>query len=153
MIKKEFKTSIDATPEKVWDILWGEKTYPDWTSVFAEGSKVEDADSNAVTKWNEGSKIYFLDGKGSGMVSVIAANRPNEFMSFKHMGTVNNGKEDLDSPQTKEWAGSHENYTLKKVDGKTELLVEMDVTDEYKDYFNNTWPLAMERLKKLAEIK
>ena len=29
--------------------------------------------------------------------------------------------------------------------------VDMDVTDEYKDYFKETWPKALDKLKQLAE--
>ena len=144
MEKHEFKTSIDAPREKVWNILWGDDSYSKWTSVFAEGSRAE-------TDWKEGSKVLFLDGKGQGMVSTIAANKPNEYMSFKHMGTVKDGVEDLDSKQTKEWAGALENYTLKTVNGKTELIVDMDMTEEFKEYFINTFPKALEKVKELAE--
>lgn len=144
MEKNEFKILIDAPPEKVWNVLWNDASYPQWTSAFAEGSKVE-------TDWKEGSKVLFLDGKGQGMISIIAKKKPNEFMSFKHIGTVNNGVEDLDSPQTKEWAGALENYTLKNTGGKTELVVDMDMTEEYKDYFIKTWPMALDKVKELAE--
>jgi hypothetical protein len=105
----------------------------------------------AETDWKEGSKVLFVDGKGQGIVSIIASNKPNEFMSFKHMGTVKNGVEDFDSPQTKEWAGAMENYTLKPMEGKTELTVEMDITEQYEDYFMKTWPTALEKIKQLAE--
>ena len=53
MEKKQFKIEIAAPREKVWKILWGDKTYPAWTSVFAEGSRAE-------TDWEEGSKVLFL---------------------------------------------------------------------------------------------
>src|SRR5437868_14316853 len=117
MEKLHFKTLINAPQEKVWDVLWGSLTYPMWTSVFAEGSSVE-------TDWKEGSKVLFLDGKGHGMVSTIAKKTPKEFMSFKHLGTVNNGVENVDSEQNKEWAGWLENYTLKTVEGKTDLTID-----------------------------
>jgi len=144
MEKNEFKVLIDAPPEKVWNVLWNDTLYPQWTSAFAEGSKAE-------TDWKEGSKVLFLDGKGQGMVSIIEKKKPNEFMSFKHIGTVKDGVEDLDSPQTKEWAGALENYTLKNTNGKTELIVDMDMTEEYKDYFIKTWPRALDKVKELAE--
>jgi hypothetical protein len=51
----------------------------------------------------------------------------------------------------KDWAGSTENYTLRTVNGKTELTVDMDVVDEFKEYFQNTWPKALDKLKELAE--
>ena len=144
MENKQFKIEIAAPREKVWKILWGDKTYPAWTSVFAEGSRAE-------TDWEEGSKVLFLDGKGEGMVSTIAQKIPNEFMSFKHLGMVKNGVEDLNSEQVKDWAGALENYRLKTLDGKTELVVDMDMTEEFKDYFINTWPKALDKVKELAE--
>ena len=144
MEKYEFKTTINAPREKVWDILWNKENYNQWTSVFAEGSTVE-------TDWKEGSKVLFLDGKGQGMVSMIAAKRPNEYMSFRHLGFVVNGVEDTQSEKIKEWAGAMENYTLTQDEGKTELIVDIDITDEYKDYFLKAWPLALEKVKEMAE--
>jgi Activator of Hsp90 ATPase homolog 1-like protein len=144
MEKQEFKISIDASRNKVWDTLIGEESFRKWTSAFAEGS-------HAKTDWKKGSKALFLDSKNEGMVSTIAENIPNEFLSIKHLGIVKNGVEDLDSAETREWAGSLENYTLKTVNGKTELTIDMDVTEEHKDYFKNTWPKALDKLKKLAE--
>ena len=144
MEKKQFKIEIAAPKEKVWKVLWGDTTYPAWTSAFAEGSRAE-------TNWEEGSKVLFLDGRGHGMVSTIAKKIPNEFMSFKHLGTVKDGVEDFESEQTKEWSGALENYLLKTVNGKTELVVDMDIAEEYKDYFMNTWPKALDKVKELAE--
>jgi hypothetical protein len=144
MEKHEFKTTINAPREKVWNALWNDATYREWTSVFAPGSKAE-------TDWKKGSKVLFLDGKGQGMVSRIADNRPNEYMSFEHLGYVADGVEDTESEKVKQWAGAKENYTLKNVNGKTEVIVDMDITDEYKDYFVETWPKALEKLKEIAE--
>jgi hypothetical protein len=44
-------------------------------------------------------------------------------------GRWNNGVEDTSSSKVKEWAGAHENYTLKKVNGKTELAIDMDISE------------------------
>ena len=107
MEKLHYDIAINATPEKVWKVLWTDQTYREWTSAFSEGS-------HAKTDWKEGSKVLFLDGTGQGMVSKIAANRPNEFMSFEHLGEIRDGNEDTTSEKVKEWAGAHENYTLKK---------------------------------------
>jgi len=144
MEKQNFKIVIDAKPEKVWDVLWNDKTYREWTSVFSEGSKVE-------TDWKKGSKVFFLDGKGDGMVSIIAENIPASYMSFKHVGMIENGKEDIGSKKVKAWSGAEENYTLKNVNGKTELEVDIDITDDFKDYFLKTWPKALDKLKEISE--
>jgi hypothetical protein len=146
MEKQGFNITIDAPRETVWDILWADTSYREWTSVFSEGSHAE-------TDWKKGSKVLFLDGKGYGMVSSIAENIPNEFMSIRHLGVVKDGVEDLDSEKVREWAGAMENYTLKTVDGKTALTIEMDMNDEYKSYFMDTWPKALDKIKELAEKK
>jgi hypothetical protein len=31
------------------------------------------------------------------------------------------------------------------------LAVDMDSTDEFKDYFLKTWPVALEKIKELSE--
>jgi hypothetical protein len=144
MEKLNFNIVIDATPEKVWKVLWADDTYRKWTSAFSEGSYAE-------TDWKKGSKVLFLDGKGQGMVSKIAENRPNEYMSIEHLGEVKDGVEDTSSEKVKEWAGAHENYTLKKVNGKTELSIDMDINDEYKEMFTKIWPVALDNVKKLSE--
>jgi len=144
MERKNFSISINASREKIWDVLWSDSSYRQWTSVFAEGSRAE-------TDWKKGSKVLFHDGKGDGMVSTIIENIPNEFMSIKHLGEVKNGIEDTASEKVKQWTGAMENYTLKQVNGKTELNVDMDIAEEYKDYFLTTWPKALEKIKELAE--
>lgn len=144
MEKMNFDILIDAAPEKVWSVLWADDTYRKWTSAFSESSYAE-------TDWRQGSKILFLDGNGSGMVSRVAVNKPNEYMSIEHLGEVRDGVEDTTSERVKAWAGSHENYTLKKVNGKTELIIDMDITPEFKDMFEKIWPVALDNVKKLSE--
>ena len=144
MDKQHFSITIDATPEKIWDVLWDKDTYPIWTRPFSENS-------TAVTDWKKGSKVLFLDGDERGMVSVVAENIPNKFMSIEHLGLYKDGVEDLESEEVKEWKGAQENYTLKPLDGQTELQIEMDINEKYKEMFNGIWPKALEEVKKLAE--
>lgn len=146
MEKINFDVDIKSPKEKVWEVLWGDDTYRKWTSVFSEGS-------HAVTDWNEGSKILFLDGKGSGMVSKIESKKQNEFMSFKHLGEVKDEVEDTTSEKVQGWAGALENYSLKETNGITALTVTLDINDDFKDYFMNTFPKAMEQIKILSESK
>jgi uncharacterized protein YndB with AHSA1/START domain len=144
MEKLSFSTNINAPREIVWSVLWDKISYPKWTSVFAEGS-------DAITDWEEGSKVLFVSGGGDGMVSRIAEKRPNELMSFEHIGVIKNNVEDTESEEVKQWAGARESYSLKEENGQTHLSVDMDITEEYKDYFLNTWPKALEQLKQLSE--
>ncbi len=143
MQKLHFSLEIKAPREKVWKVLWDDATFRDWTSVFAEGSY-------AVSDWKEGSRIQFLDpNNNAGMSSVIEKLVPNEFMSFKHLTEIKDGKEQP-SP---EWSGALENYTLKEQGGGTVLTVDLDAADEYKDMFEDKFPKALQRVKELSEKK
>ena len=139
MKKVKFAIKINAHKEKVWDTLWNDSTYRQWTSVFA-------ADSHAISDWNEGSKIKFLDGKGNGMFSIIEKKIPNQQMSFKHLGELKNGVE-----TTVDWAGAMENYFLTESNGVTELNMEMDMNEEFEKYFTETFPKAIALVKQLSE--
>jgi hypothetical protein len=142
MENMQFDININAPKEKVWNA-----SYRNWTSAFTEGSY-------AVTdNWEKGTKVLFLDAKGSGMVSVVAENRPNEYMSFKHLGEVIDGVEDVRSDRIKQWSGAMENYTLTETLDGTNLKVEMEgnLSVEFISYFSNTFPKALQKLKALAE--
>ncbi len=142
MKQLNFSIHINAPREVVWLSLWEEQSYNKWTSVFGEGS-------HAVTDWQEGSKVLFLGDKGSGMVSMIVSKKPNEYMSFRHLGEVKDGVEQLDS----DWAGATENYTLIEEDGGTRLNVDMqgNISDGFLDYFKGVWPKALDLLTEIAE--
>jgi hypothetical protein len=144
MERVNFSTSINASKEKVWEALWNDASYRQWTSAFTEGS-------HAVTDWQQGSKILFLDGKGDGMVSTVAVNKPNEYMSIKHLGEVKKGVEDTTSAGVQSWAGAMENYSLSEAGGVTTVNVEMDMVEDFRDYFMKTWPKALEQLKAVSE--
>ncbi|MCB0731941.1 MAG: SRPBCC domain-containing protein [Ignavibacteriae bacterium] len=144
MSKEIFKTEINAPKEKVWKILWDDETYRKWTSAFAEGSYME-------SDWKIGGRTLFLGGEGNGMVSTIDQLKENEIMSFKHLGMIKDGKEDLESEEVKQWAGLLETYILESSENKTQLSVEMDLADDYKDYFLEAFPKALKVVKDLSE--
>lgn len=140
MKRLQFSTTINAPRQAVWKALWDDASFRDWTSVFAEGS-------HAISDWNEGSPIRFLAPDGSGMAAVIETKRPNEFMSFRHIAEIKDGKEQPPA----EWSGAHEDYRLEERAGITTLSVDMDAADEYREMFETTFPKALERVKTLAE--
>lgn len=149
MKKLQFSIDIKAPKEEVWKVLWNDATYKKWTSAFMEGSY-------AVTDWNEGSRVKFLSPGDNGMFSIIDKKIPNEFMSFKHLGIIKNGKEEPDSEESKKLSGAMENYTLQEAGGITKLKVEIDVTDlgtgeDYVDMMNKAFPKALEKVKDLSE--
>jgi hypothetical protein len=145
MQRLQFETTINAPREKVWSALWDDANYREWTSAFSPGS-------HARTDWAKGSKVLFLDGEGKGgMVSRIADNVPNEYMSIEHLGEMRDGVEDTTSDKVKAWKGAMENYTLKDVDGKTHLTIDTDMADDYVDMMKGMWPKALAKLKEVAE--
>lgn len=144
MKKLEYQILIDASPVKVWDVLLGEKTYPQWTSPFSPDSRVE-------TDWQKGNRALFTDGSNNGMISEIAENIPAQYLSIRHLGSIINGVEDYDSEETKSWAGSHENYILRDAEGATELRIEIDVAESHIEMFDRMWPEALQKVKELSE--
>jgi uncharacterized protein YndB with AHSA1/START domain len=148
MRKYEGSVTIHAPAKTIWETVIGEETYPLWTAEFAPGSRVDG-------EWREGERLRFLapaeDGSLEGMVSRVAELRPYEFISIEHLGWVKGGVEDTTSDEISDWAGAREEYTLTERDGAVEFAVEMDSTEESIDYFEETWPKALNRLKELAE--
>jgi hypothetical protein len=149
MKKLHFSIVINAPKEKVWHTMLDDKSYREWTKAFNEGGYYKGS-------WEKGSKILFLGpdpktGKEGGMVSRIAENKPYEFISIEHLGIIQDGVEDTTSDEAKKWAPAYENYTFTEKDGKTEVSVDMDLTDEYGDMFNDMWPDGLKRLKTIAE--
>ena len=141
MNRLHFSIDIKAPRERVWNVLWDDATYRDWTSVFSEGSY-------AVSDWNEGSPVQFLDATGhSGMSAVIEKMRPGEFMSFRHEAEIKDGQ----IQPSAGWSGAHENYTLTSHNGQTTLAVDLDTADEHRQMFEDRFPKALRRVKTLAE--
>jgi len=146
MEKLTFSIIINAPREKVCNTMLEKDTYQEWTTPFQEGSTYDGS-------WDEGNEIKFIgpiekDGV-SGMYAVIAANRPYEFVSIKHLGEIKNGEKNP-WPVTEGQEG-YENYTFKDADGGTEVLVELTVPAEWKDMFNEMWPRALTKLKEITE--
>ncbi len=144
MQKLHFEIEINAPALKVWDVLWSDKTYREWTRAFGESGY-------AVSDWKEGSSIHFLSGKGDGMNSRIEKLIPASVMSFKHLGFVKDGVEQPETEESKKWSGIMEEYFLTEHHGKTTLKCDMDMEDGHADFFNEAFPVAFSNIKEIAE--
>jgi hypothetical protein len=151
MVPLQFKIEINATAQKVYDAMLGltnKSTYEYWVSVFNPTSTYEGS-------WKKGSKIYFVgvdeNGKKGGMVSLIEDNQPATFVSIKHYGFLDGEVEITTGELVEKWTGGHENYTFQEQEGKTILTVDMDTVEDYEDFFNTTYPKALEKLKEISE--
>jgi len=125
-----------------------EDTYRDWTSAFGGESSYEGG-------WATGDAIRFVgtdeDGDSMGMIGFIDVSRPEEFVSIEYTGMVINGVDDFSSDAAKSVIGTHENYSFAENNGVTTLNVDLDVDDDWEDMFNEMWPVALQRLKTIAE--
>lgn len=151
MTTKTYSIDISAEASKVYNIMLGledKKTYQSWTASFNPTSTFEGS-------WEKGSKIFFLgtddQGNTSGMLSKIAENIPNKFVSIEHCGIIENDQEITQGPEVEQWAGSKENYTYTQNNGLTRITVEIDTNEKYIDHFDDTWPKALNKLKELSE--
>ena len=142
MKKIHYQIEIDCPKEQVFSIMLDEKLYREWTAEFNPTSHYEG-------KWEEGSEIFFLgeteSGEKGGMRSFIEKLEPNRFISIKHLGMIEKGKE------TSFESDLYENYYLEDKNGSTLLKVEMDTEDDWIEYFGKTWPKALQKLKQVCE--
>jgi len=156
MKKLQFNISINAPANKVYDVMLGisnKTTYEQWTALFNPTSTYEGS-------WNKGSKILFIgtDEKGekSGMVSEIADNIPNRFVSIRHYGLVKGNVEITEGPDVEKWTNGFENYTFEENNGpdsyrETKVTVDLDTTEDFTDYMSETYPKALGKLKEICE--
>ena len=136
-----FTQVINAPAEKVWFCMWNKANYENWTSVFSEGSF-------ALSDWNKGSKVHFLMPKGDGMFSEITEMIPNQQMSFHHLGEIKNF---IEQDINNEWTDSEESYYLTEEKGNTTLKAVLKIDDEWQNFFDTTFPKALEKIKDDAE--
>ncbi|MFM7199754.1 MAG: SRPBCC domain-containing protein [Myxococcota bacterium] len=141
---RHFFVQIQAPRAEVWEKMLGPESYREWTEPFCPGSHYKGS-------WDEGASIQFLDPEGSGMISRIAVNRPLEYVSIQHLGFLNKGQVDVDSPAAKSMVDARENYTLRDRDCGTLVLIDTHVTPEYEAYLAEAWPRALERLREICE--
>jgi uncharacterized protein YndB with AHSA1/START domain len=145
-----YEILIDAGTEKVYQKMFEDKNWREWTAPFNPTSYYKGS-------WEKDSKMLFLgtddEGNMGGMVSRIKENIPNQFVSIEHNGIIQGDEEILSGPEVYGWAGAMENYTFTETDGKTLLSVDLDANTEFMSYFTETWPVSLEILKTICENK
>ena len=142
MKEMEFRVDIYAPKEKVWGILWGDTSFRDWAGLIDEGTYMKG-------KMEEGNEIQFLSSvNGYGVTDLIEKLIPYEFVQFRHSAdTQESGRRERE----KEWTGGTESYSLKQKDSITILIVKTQVPYELEETFTIRFPMALDRIKILAE--
>lgn len=151
MKKINFNVSINAPAHKVYDLMLGlsnKSTYEQWTALFNPTSSYDGS-------WEKGSKMLFVGtdekGKKGGMVSEVFDNIPNQFVSIRHYGLVKGDIEITEGPEVEKWANGYEKYTFVEINGTTNLSVDLDTTEDFLNYMNETYPKALDKLKEICE--
>jgi len=151
MQKLQFTKEINAPAQKVYETMLGlnnKATYEHWTAAFNPTSTYEGS-------WDKGSKILFVgvdaNGKKGGMVSEVTENNPAQLVAIRHYGFLDGDNEITTGEQVEKWAGGFEIYRFEENNGTTTVTVDLDTVDDYLDYFNKTYPQAMDKLKEIAE--
>lgn len=135
----EYKIEINASPEKVWTVLWDDMSYRQWTSAFTEGSFY-------IGTWEEDSMMKFFDPNNNGMYSRVLKNNPNKEMTFLHLGEIYDG---VEVPQ--DWGDATESYLLEETEDGTKLTAKINTSEEFKGFFEDKFPNALQNVKNLAE--
>jgi hypothetical protein len=152
MKRLQFKSDINAPAAKVYNAMIGKETFRQWTAVFNPSSDFESG--NVEGSWEKGSKILFVgtnkEGKREGMVGFIRENTPDRFVSIEYKGILDGDNEITSGPTAEEWQG-FENYSFETNDGTTTVTVDIDVNDQMIDYFRDTYPKALNKLKEICE--
>ena len=142
----EFKITIDAPKEKVWQTLWEDKSYREWANVFCEGTYAE-------SNWNERDVILFLTPDGMGMNSVISKKVENDYMAFKHLSEIKDFNVLPTGISEQGWSDAMETYRLTSTEDGTLLEATMDMVEKYIEYFEEVFPKAFEKIKELSGKK
>lgn len=85
------------------------------------------------------------------MISNIEENQPARFVSIRHYGFLDGDTEITTGEEVEKWAGGYENYSFVEDNDVTTVTVDLDSIDEYLDFFNSTYPKALEKLKAISE--
>lgn|SRR5690606_2988837 len=154
MKTKQFKIDIQAPVQKVYRTMLGlddKLNYETWAAEFNPTSTFEG-------NWEKGTKILFAGtdengekGEKGGMIAEIAENIPNKFVSIRSYGILKGETEITTGEEVEKWAGGLENYSFEERNEITTVTVEIDIIEEYMDYFNTTYPKALSKLKELLE--
>jgi uncharacterized protein YndB with AHSA1/START domain len=143
----QFEALIQASPQRVWEVMLSDATYRQWTSAFMPGSYFEG-------RWEQGSTMRFLgpdeSGQLMGIQSRIAELRLHEYVGIEHMASIRNGVVDASVVPEQSWAGARENYRLSARHGATHLGIETDTLPEYEAYMSEAWPKALDILQRLC---
>jgi hypothetical protein len=151
MQRLNFSIDIKAPAQKVYESMLGLKdksTYQQWTIPFNPTSSFEG-------DWSLGSTMRFVgvdeNGKKGGMLSEIAEHEAAAKVAIRHIGFIAGDQEITSGPEIEPWIGAMEIYKFEEQNGITTVTVDLDMGEDYIDYFKETYPKALVQLKEYCE--
>lgn len=144
---KTYSIEIDAPREVIWKLLVGRDSFGKWCEPFSPRPLFYEGE------WALGQEIKYLtttkEGLRVGTIGTIDEYVPNSHSRCTFSGVVENGQETRGGDS--EWIGTREQYDLTGDSAPYTLTVVGDFTDDMVDFFDDTWPKALQALKALAE--
>ena len=145
MKELNYKISINASKEDVWNTIVGPETYDQWVKAFSPNSTYKG-------EWKEGAEMLFWDPDMGGTTALLQVVKPYDLIVANHINTVTKeGVAETTGEMTEKWIGTTETYRLSEEDGFTTLSIEMKTDAAFEEMFDRCWPLALENIKKLSE--
>lgn len=136
-----FTTRVNASKEKVWEILWQDETLREWMEFVDPGTYM-------IGKLEKGLTVQFNSAEGYGVTSLVTELTPNEYVLFKHQADTKNVGEKTRDDQ---WANGTESYRLTETSTVTTLEMKFDVPLELEQIMLSSYPKALKKIKELAE--
>ena len=138
---------IDASQDRVWDILLGAETFPKWMAAF-------DSEMRFIGEWSEGSEVKICNANGEGMILQVEEHVSRAHIKLVYVAKFEKGKRVEFSGKDAEWKDAYESYNAFKLTNKkggTLFHVESQCPQSWHEYYAKKYPLALEKIKQLAE--
>lgn len=144
-----YSIEIEAPIEKVYAAVTEKSNFETWTSLFGEESTYEG-------DWIKGETMRFTskgpNGQLQGLICKVAELRVNEMIYLQPYGLIENGVSFTEGLKVEGLDDNYEKYYFKTKGDVTELTVESRIRADVEDFFEQTWPAALNRIKGICEF-
>jgi len=144
----KFSIDIQSSPAHVYDTMIHPNLLLDWLRVFS-------VDSSYSGDWDKGGYITFTtineNGILCGLKCVVEENNLNELIVLQPIELME-GEEFFTSPEKlNDLEKTSEKYIFEETEDGARLRIEAVVIEEQEEYFLETWPIALSKIKTMCE--
>jgi len=142
------KVTINAPVEKVYSIMLDPIGFSQWTKIFSPGSVYRG-------EWSEGSIITFYESEenidSAGLICRIIENIIYSKVSMEYFGLIHESETYYNGDMVDRLLGYGERYVFHKKEDATLVEVQTDALDEWIEFFEKKYPIALRELKEICE--